>query len=144
MALQFRIGALSGRGVLEELLPLRFAYSAKHRGSHTDTRPFLHRASRSDDGFWARTRHAIVRNFVTYDRTEKSLRPQVMPYLGAFGGAALATTWQPGNPFWQVRGYQAAITQVFVGMGINWLGEFAPEIVRVLRKKKKGVQAFVP
>jgi hypothetical protein len=96
------------------------------------------------DGFWARTRHAVVRNFVTYDRTEKSLRPQVMPYLGAFGGAALATTWQPGNPSWQVRGYQAAITQVFVGMGINWLGEFAPEIVRVLRKKKKGAQAFVP
>jgi hypothetical protein len=26
-------------------------------------------------------------------------------------------------------------------MGINWLGEFAPEIVRVLRKKKVGAQA---
>lgn len=89
------------------------------------------------DRFWPRTRHAILRNFVTYDRTEKSLRPQLMPYLGAFGSAALATTWQPGNPSWQVRGYQAAITQVFVGMGINWFGEFAPEIVRVVRKKKK-------
>ena len=86
--------------------------------------------------FWPRTRHAILRNFVTYDRTEQSLRPQVMPYLGAFSGAVLATTWQPGNPSWQVRGYQAAITQVFVGVGINWLGEFAPEIVRVVRKKK--------
>jgi len=87
------------------------------------------------DRFWPRTRHAILRNFVTYDRTEKSLRPQVMPYLGAFSGAALATTWQPGNPSWQVRGYQAAITQVFVGIGINWLGEFAPDIVRLVRKK---------
>jgi hypothetical protein len=96
------------------------------------------------DRFWPRTRHAILRNFVTYDRTEKSLRPQLMPYLGAFGGSALATTWQPGNPSWQVRGYQAAITQVFVGMGINWLGEFAPEIVRVVRKKKTDPQLLVP
>jgi hypothetical protein len=94
--------------------------------------------------FWPRTRHAVLRNFVTYDRTEKSLRPQVMPYLGAFGASALATTWQPGNPSWQVRGYQAAITQVFVGMGINWLGEFAPEIVSVVRKKKTGPQPLVP
>jgi hypothetical protein len=35
-----------------------------------------------------------------------------------------------------VRGYQAVVTQVFVGAGINWLGEFAPEIVGVLRRKK--------
>lgn len=86
--------------------------------------------------FWPRTLHAMLRNFVTYDRTEHSLRPQVMPYLGAFSGAALATTWQPGSPSWQVRGYQAAITQVFVGVGINWLGEFAPEIVSIVRKKR--------
>lgn len=92
------------------------------------------------DRFWARTRHAVVRNFVTYDRTEKSLRPQIMPYLGAFGASALATTWKPGNPVWQVKGYQAAITQVFVGAGINWIGEFAPEIVRVLHRNKKGKQ----
>jgi len=63
------------------------------------------------DRFWPRTRHAIIRNFVTYDRTEKSLRPQLMPYLGAFSASVLATTWQPGNPSWQVRGYQAVITQ---------------------------------
>lgn len=96
------------------------------------------------DRFWPRTRHAIFRNFVTYDRSEKSLRPQIMPYLGAFSGAALATTWQPGNPSWQVRGYQAAITQVFVGVGVNWLGEFAPDIVRVVRKKKKDSPTSVP
>jgi hypothetical protein len=88
------------------------------------------------DGFWPRTRHAIVRNFVTYDRSEKSLRPQIMPFLGAFGSSAIATTWAPENPRWQVRGYQAVVTQVFVGVGINWLGEFAPEIVGILHKKK--------
>jgi hypothetical protein len=42
----------------------------------------------------------------------------------------------PGHVRWEVQGYQAAITQVFVGMGINWIGEFAPEIGRVLKRKK--------
>ena len=88
-------------------------------------------------GFWPRTRHAVIRNFVTYDRTEKSLRPQLMPYLGAFAGSATSTSWVPGNADWRVKGYQAVITQVPVGMGINWIGEFAPEIFGVFRKRKK-------
>ena len=79
-------------------------------------------------GVWPRSKHAMIRNFVTYDRTEKSLRPQLMPYLGAFAGSITATTWTPGNNKWQVKGYQAVITQVPVGMGINWLSEFAPEL----------------
>jgi hypothetical protein len=87
------------------------------------------------DGFWPRTRHAIVRNFVTYDRSEKSLRPQLLPYLGAFTGSVAAIAWTPGNSNWQVRGYQAVITQIPVGMGINWIGEFAPDIMRVLHRK---------
>jgi hypothetical protein len=86
-------------------------------------------------GFWRRTRHAMARNFVTYDSTEKSLRPQLFPYVGAFTGAVTATSWEPGHPQWQVKGYQAVITQVPVGMGINWIGEFAPEIARVLHRK---------
>jgi hypothetical protein len=89
------------------------------------------------DGFWLRTRHAVVRNFVTYDRTETSLRPQLMPYLGAFGAASIASTWAPGHAEWEVQGYQAVITQVFVGMGINWIGEFAPEIGKVFKRKKR-------
>jgi hypothetical protein len=88
-------------------------------------------------GFWPRTRHAIARNFVTYDRTEKSLRPQLLPYLGAFAGSVTATAWEPGNSNWQVQGYQAVVTQVPVGMGINWISEFAPEIDRVLHRHKK-------
>ncbi len=88
-------------------------------------------------GFWPRTGHAVIRNFVTYDRTEKSLRPQLMPYLGAFAGSAMSTTWVPGNLDWRVKGYQAVITQVPVGMGINWIGEFAPEIFGVFKKRKK-------
>jgi hypothetical protein len=88
-------------------------------------------------GFWPRTRHAVVRNFVTYDQSEKSFRPQLMPYLGAFTASAVATTWEPGHPSWQIRGYQAAITQVFIGAGINWIGEFGTEIGGVVRRKKQ-------
>lgn len=88
-------------------------------------------------GFWPRTRHAIVRNFVTYNSTEKSLRPQLMPFIGAFAGAVTSPAWLPGHVEWQVKGYQAVITQVPVGMGINWIGEFAPEIFGVLKKHKK-------
>jgi hypothetical protein len=87
-------------------------------------------------GFWPRTRHAVIRNFVTYDRSEKSYRPQLMPYVGAFTSSAIATSWAPGHPSWEIRGYQAAITQVFVGAGINWIGEFGAEIRSVVTRKK--------
>lgn len=87
-------------------------------------------------GFWPRTRHAILRNFVTYDRTERNLRPQLLPYLGAFAGSVTVTAWEPGKPEWQIKGYQAALTQAPVGVGANWIGEFAPEIGRVLKHHK--------
>lgn len=87
-------------------------------------------------GFWPRTRHALVRNFLTYDGSEKKLRPDVLPYLGAFAGNAIATTWEPGKTEWRIKGYQAAITQVPVGMAVNWVGETAPEMARVLRGHK--------
>lgn len=89
------------------------------------------------DGFWPRTRHAIVRNFVTYDRSEKHLRPQLMPYIASFGSGVIAATWQPGNPNYLVKGYQSAVTQVWVGSLIHVLGEFAPDITRKLKKNKK-------
>lgn len=92
-------------------------------------------------GVWPRTRHALVRNFVTYDRTEKGLRPQIMPYLGAFAGSVTATAWQPGNPQWQIKGYQAVITQVPVGMGINWISEFAPELFGWIPGRKKRTES---
>ena len=88
------------------------------------------------DGFWPRTRHAVARNFVTYARDEKSLRPQFMPYVGAFAGGAVSSTWEPGNQHWWVSGYQSAATQIFIGVGVNWIGEFAPEIGRAFRHKK--------
>jgi hypothetical protein len=44
------------------------------------------------DRFWPRTWHAIARNFVTYGGANQSLRPQIMPYAGAFGAAVTAAS----------------------------------------------------
>jgi hypothetical protein len=87
-------------------------------------------------GFWPRTRHAVVRNFVTYNRTEKELRPQLGMYAGAFGGGVISATWQPDNSSLLTRGYQGVVTQAIFGVCANWLGEFAPDIKRVLKGKK--------
>lgn len=88
-------------------------------------------------GFWPRTKHAIVRNFVTYNRTEKELRPQLGMYFGAFGGGVIAGTWQPAKPNLLTEGYQGAVTQAIFGVCANWLGEFAPDIKRVLKRDKR-------
>jgi hypothetical protein len=88
------------------------------------------------DGFWPRTRHAVVRNFVTYDRTEQKLRPQIVPYAASFGSGVITATWQPDNPSLVVKGYQSVLTQVWVGSVINMIGEFAPDIKRKIHKDK--------
>ena len=46
-------------------------------------------------GLWRRTRHAFIRNLVTYDRSEEHLHPQWALYGGAFGGGMIATAWKP-------------------------------------------------
>ena len=67
------------------------------------------------NGFWPRTRHAIVRNFVTYDQTEISLRPQIMPYVGAFGAASIASAWQPNNPKCRYEGTRQQSRRFLLG-----------------------------
>ena len=88
-------------------------------------------------GFWNRTGHAVARNFVTYDRTEKALRPQIALYGVAFGAGVVSGTWKPSDRDLLAEGYRGAITQVAFGMAANWIGEFAPDIKRVLRGKKQ-------
>ena len=90
------------------------------------------------NGFWPRTRHALIRNFVTYDRTEQHIRPQLAMYAGAFGAGVIAGTWAPDSPNLLARGYQGMITQAAFGVGANWLGEFAPDLKRMLQKSKSG------
>ena len=92
-------------------------------------------------GFWPRTGHALLRNFLTYDRTEKDMRPQIAMYAGAFGAGIIAGTWQPGSPGLLTKGYQGVVTQAAFGVCANWIGEFVPDIKRVLQKKKNANSA---
>lgn len=87
-------------------------------------------------GFWPRTEHALMRNFVTYNRTEEELRPQFGLYAAALGAGMISSTWYPGKPKAWVEGYQAMLTQAVWGVFSNWVGEFAPEITRILKRKK--------
>jgi hypothetical protein len=89
------------------------------------------------DGAWKRARHAFIRNFVTYDSSETSLRPQIMPYAAAFGAGAISATWNPDNPTIVVKGYQSVFTQAWVGVLVNEIGEFAPDVKNKLRRKNK-------
>ena len=86
-------------------------------------------------GFWPRTRHAIARNFVTYNRTERERRPAVPLYAGSFAAGMISSIWLPGhrNP-WKEGAYSALI-QAGLGSGVNWASEFAVEILRKVTKK---------
>ena len=87
-------------------------------------------------GGWLRFRHAFVRNFITYDSSEQSRRPNIMPFAAAFGAGAIGATWNPGNPKAAVKGYQSVFTQAWVGVLINSVGEFAPDVKKKLMKGK--------
>ena len=89
------------------------------------------------DGVGQRLKHATVRNFATYGSDEKSLRPQLFLYAASFGGAALAALWEPYRPNPVVKGYQGVATQAWVGVLVNLLAEFAPDLKRVIHHEKK-------
>jgi hypothetical protein len=92
---------------------------------------------RDCDGVGQRIKHAVVRNFVTYADDEKSLRPQAFLYAASFGGAALSAFWQPYKPDPVVKGYQGVATQAWVGVVINMLSEFAPDLKRAIHRERK-------
>jgi hypothetical protein len=86
-------------------------------------------------GLWRRTRHAFVRNLVTYDRSEEHLRPQWALYGGAFGGGMISTAWKPSPKDAFTNGGRAAAEQVGWGTLLNFFTEFSWEINR-----KQGVK----
>jgi hypothetical protein len=89
------------------------------------------------DGTWPRIRHAIVRNFITYGGTDdKEIRPQIMSYAAAFGAGVTVASWEPNVPSVVTKGYQSVITQAWVGVVVDALAEFAPDIKRMLHKNK--------
>ena len=86
-------------------------------------------------GFGRRTKHALVRNFMTYDETERELHPQFALYSAALGAGMVSSVWKPQAKLWS-EGYSGVLTQATFGMLSNWLGEFAPEIRRKLDHQK--------
>jgi hypothetical protein len=86
-------------------------------------------------GLWKRTRHAFIRNLVTYDRSEQHLRPQWALYGGAFGGGLISTAWKPSPKDALNNGGRAMAGQVGWGTLLNFVTEFSFEINR-----KQGVR----
>lgn len=88
------------------------------------------------DGFWLRTRHAISRNFVAYNRSERDLRPQIAMYGGAFAAGVLYNTWLPGqHNIWKGGAYNV-LSQAGIGSGYNFVSEFALDILHAFGLKK--------
>ena len=86
-------------------------------------------------GLWPRTRHAFIRNLMTYDRSEQHWRPQWGLYGGAFGGGMISRAWKPGPRNAFAEGGRATAGQVGWGTLLNFVTEFSREINR-----KQGVK----
>ena len=88
------------------------------------------------DGFWPRTRHAISRNFVAYNRSERILRPQIPTYGGAFAAGVLYNTWLPGQHNIWTGGAYNMLSQAGIGSGYNFVSEFSLDILHAFGLKK--------
>ncbi len=86
-------------------------------------------------GFGPRMKHAVLRNVMTYDRSEEHLRPQWALYGGAFGGGLVATSWKPRSQNALANGGYAVLGQLAYGTVLNVVTEFSREINR-----KQGVK----
>jgi hypothetical protein len=91
-------------------------------------------------GFWARTRHAVVRNFVTYDQSERELRPQWGLYGGSFGGGLVSTAWKPHPRNAFAEGGRAMLGQAGYGSLLNFFIEFSTDINRKIGAKKRKLE----
>ncbi len=88
------------------------------------------------DGFWPRTLHAVSRNFVAYNRTERELRLQAPTYAGAFVAGMLYDSWLPAqHNIWKGGAY-SLLSQAAIGSGYNFVSEFALDILHSLGIKK--------
>jgi len=94
----------------------------------------------SCSGFWRRSRHAILRNFVTYNQSEQQLRPQLGLYAGAFGGGMISTAWKPDPHNVFVEGALGMAGQA--GYGALW--NFFLEFYRDINRKIGGRRAASP
>ena len=91
------------------------------------------------EGAWPRIRHAAVRNFITYGgAADREIRPQIMSYGAAFAAGVTVASWEPDNRSVLTKGYQSMVTQAWVGVVVDALAEFAPDIKRIFHKNKAG------
>jgi len=88
-------------------------------------------------GFWPRTRHAILRNFLTYNESERELRPQWGLYGGSFGGGFISTAWKPHPRNAFAEGGRAMLGQAGYGVLLNIFIEFSTDINRKIGAKRK-------
>jgi hypothetical protein len=89
--------------------------------------------------FWPRTRHAIMRNFMTYNSDGK-LRPQWALYGGSFGGGLISSTWKPDHPGPWTNATYAVLGQAGYGALLNFFVEFAADINKKIGAKRKNSQ----
>lgn len=87
-------------------------------------------------GFWPRTKHAIMRNFVTFNETETERRPQIALYAGAFGGGLISTAWKPSPKNAWAQAGKGVAGQAAYGTLLNFFIEFAGEINRKIGSKR--------
>ena len=87
-------------------------------------------------GFWPRTRHAISRGFVAYNRTEHELRPQIPTYVGAFGAGMLYSSWLPERHNVWKGGAYSVLSQAGIGSAYNVVSEFSLDILHEFGIKK--------
>ncbi|MBV9623879.1 MAG: hypothetical protein JOZ14_07875 [Acidobacteria bacterium] len=88
--------------------------------------------------FWPRTRHAVSRNFVAYNRTERELRPQIPMYVAAFAAGLLRSSWLPGRQNLWRTGLYSILSQAGIGSGYNFVSEFSLDILHAFGLKKVG------
>jgi len=88
-------------------------------------------------GVGLRMRHAILRNFLTYNRTERELRPQWGLYAGALSGGLISTAWKPHPRNALAEGGTAVLGQAAYGVLLNVFVEFADDINRKLGARKR-------
>jgi hypothetical protein len=91
-------------------------------------------------GLWPRARHAVLRNFLTYNSSEHELRPQWALYAGAFAGGVISATWRPSSHGLVTNGVFAMVGQAGYGSLLNFFIEFAVDINRKLGGRRSRVQ----
>ena len=62
---------------------------------------------------------------------------QIVPYAAAFGAGVAVALWEANYPKVLTKGYQSVVTQAWIGVVIDALAEFTPDVKRLLHKDEK-------